>query len=317
MLLETFLKQHDRAAWAQARRALLPLIHEVDRNATEIWFHFYPLPLAGAFARSDDPAQLARDLRLDGKYRLVDQIDSSHWFLYGHRYWPEVKAAVITRAGVEAVAMNLEAVIRDITREIAMPLAVDASLLLGISAVALMTLQQVGLAAFQMSSGRAQIPADLAGRSPARILAARRKDDRQGLMGWLRGPDHLQFTVTFDERSDEARFTAINSQHLTTASANARRGDYPPAARRCHEGPIPVECRTASCGTCWIGVLAGAERLSKVEAHEARRMKEFGYLNSTEEKPLIRLACQTMTSGNVTIVIPPWNGFVGKADLGT
>ena len=31
---------------------------------------------------------------MQGNYSLKDQIDSSHTFLYGHRYWPEVKSAV-------------------------------------------------------------------------------------------------------------------------------------------------------------------------------------------------------------------------------
>ena len=41
-------------------------------------------------------------------------------------------------------------------------------------------------------------------------------------------------------------------------------------------------------------------------------MKEFGYINTPDPKPVIRLACQALASGNVTIVIPPWNGFIGK-----
>jgi ferredoxin len=309
---------HDRAEWARTREALLPSIHEIDRSATRIWFHFFPLLLADAFARSEKPAQLARELRLDGSYRLADQIDTSHWFLYGHRYWPQVKAAIITRVNVASSDQDLSTVVRDIARDVASALSVDESLVAGIAAVGLMTLQQVGMSAFRTisgGSGEAQVQTGLAGRSPAQILAARKKDDRQGFMGLLRGAEQRRYTVRFDERGDDARFTAINSQHLTTASANDPR-DYPPAARRCHEGPIPVECRTASCGTCWIGVLAGADKLSDVEKQEARRMKEFGYLDSAEAKPLIRLACQTMASGNVTIVIPSWNGFIGKAGLG-
>jgi ferredoxin len=124
-----------------------------------------------------------------------------------------------------------------------------------------------------------------------------------------------RYTVTIDERRDDARFPAINQQHLTTASANDTR-KYPAAPRRCHEGPIPVQCRTASCGTCWVGVLGGGGKLSVVDEMEARRMKEFGYINSTDPRPVIRLACMALTSGNVSIVIPPWNGFVGKAGLG-
>ena len=41
-------------------------------------------------------------------------------------------------------------------------------------------------------------------------------------------------------------------------------------------------------------------------------MKVFGYLDSDEEQPIIRLACQARTFGAVSIVIPPWNGFIGK-----
>ena len=80
-----------------------------------------------------------------------------------------------------------------------------------------------------------------------------------------------------------------------------------------NEGPIPVECRAASCGTCWIGVLAGAEKLSPVVANdEGRRMEVFGYPGTEGEKPLIRLACQAKAFGAVSIVIPPWNGVIGK-----
>ena len=70
-----------------------------------------------------------------------------------------------------------------------------------------------------------------------------------------------------------------------------------------------MECRAASCGTCWIGVIGGAEKLSPVvDRDERRRMKVFGYLDSAEERPLIRLACQAKAHGAVSIVIPPWNG---------
>src|ERR1041385_6389015 len=91
---EDFLKQHDEESWSAALTALLRSIHELDRNATQIWFAFSPMPLFEALDQSDDPETLAQRLLLQGKYFLKDQIDSSHTFLYGHRYWPEVKAAV-------------------------------------------------------------------------------------------------------------------------------------------------------------------------------------------------------------------------------
>jgi ferredoxin len=313
---EAFLKRHDRSAWAEARTALLPSIHEVDRAATAIWFHFFPLALADAFAQSANPEQLTRELRLEGSFRLAGQHDTSHWFLYGHRYWPAVKATIITRAeSTERVSsVDLTALIRDLAGEATSKVPAQEPLLTGIVSVGLMTLQQIGLAAFRQGSAVVQLPPRFSKKSPDDILAGRRKNDRQGVMGIFRGLK-ARYTVTFDERRDEARFPIIYQQHLTTASANDAR-EYSGGSRRCHEGPIPVQCRTASCGTCWVGILGGAERLSPVDEMEARRMREFGYIGPTESTPVIRLACMAVASGNVTIVIPTWNGFVGKAGLG-
>src|SRR2546423_10682109 len=95
---ERFLAGHDEAAWARVVRELLPAIHEVDRNATQIWFAFFPLALQRALAAAADPAELARKLLLQGRYQLKDQVDTSHTFLYGHRYWPEVKRATVAHA---------------------------------------------------------------------------------------------------------------------------------------------------------------------------------------------------------------------------
>src|SRR5918997_2503492 len=105
---EKFLAGHDEGAWAVAVAELLPSIHEVDRNATQIWFAFYPLALADALERADDPDALARKLLLQGSYRLRVQIDSSHRFFYGHRFWPAVRRAVAEHAdGFNAPSANL------------------------------------------------------------------------------------------------------------------------------------------------------------------------------------------------------------------
>src|SRR5712671_7021094 len=91
---ETFLDQQNEEAWASALATLLRSIHEVDRSATQIWFAFYPLSLFRALQQSDDRDKLAQQLLLQGNYELKDQIDRSHKFLYGHRFWPQVKTAV-------------------------------------------------------------------------------------------------------------------------------------------------------------------------------------------------------------------------------
>ena len=58
--------------------------------------------------------------------------------------------------------------------------------------------------------------------------------------------------------------------------------------------------------------MGGAEKLSEVAPLERRAMREFGYIDTDEPKPIIRLACQAQAFGAVSIVIPPWNGVFGK-----
>ena len=310
-LFEAFLKQHDDRSWAAVIRDLLPFIHDADKNATGIWFYFYPLRLARALDRAEDAEQLAKKLLMQGNYYLKDQIDISHRFLYGHRHWAEVKQAVANYAVSEKApaSLHLAAQIREVASEVATRVKAEPSLLVGITAIAFMTLQQVGIAAFKASPGlvRAKLK-----KSPEQIIKERARDDSQGLFGFLRGEEKV-YTITFDETDESARFKLINSQHLTTAAAADKRDHLRRDARlKSDEGPIPVECRSASCGTCWVGVLGGREKLSEVAALERRRIKEFGYIDTAEPKPIIRLACQAQAYGAVSIVIPPWNGVYGK-----
>ena len=63
---------------------LTPLyFDEVDRNATQIWFAFYPLSLFQALTNSDDPEKLAQRLLLQGQFYLKDQIDRHTLFFSG------------------------------------------------------------------------------------------------------------------------------------------------------------------------------------------------------------------------------------------
>lgn len=312
-LFQNFLDQQDEAAWSEAVRALLPSIHEVDRTATQIWFSFYPVSLFRALRQAEDPELLARQLLIQGTYTLRDQIDASHKFLYGHRFWPEVKK------GLEEYASSFDADeqkpladrIREVARVAAAGLKVEESLVMGIAAVAFMTATQAGMEAFRAAPGTISIDRKHARKSPEKVLAERAKDDSQGLLGFLRTVDS-QWTVTYDENEQDARFKAIHEEELASASAKDKSLDWRALDERCIEGPIPVECRSASCGTCWVGVLGGAEKLTAVNALEGKKIKEFGYINTDEPQPIIRLACMARATGAVSIVIPPWNGVFGK-----
>lgn len=310
-VFESFLYEHDEEAWSATLTTLLRSIHEVDRNATQIWFSFYPLALFQALAQSDDPHTLAQRLLMQGKYYLKDQIDSSHTFLYGHRFWPEVKAAVQNHAATyDGNGTKLSDQILKVANEVAAKSKVDVSLVAGITAVAFMTLQQTGTAAFA-SPGKVEIDKRHARMSADQVLRERAKDDNQGLFGFLRTVNK-KWTVTYDENDDKAKYVMNNIQDLAWGAADDRTRNWREIDARRGEGPIPVECRSASCGTCWVGVLGGSEKLSDVAAREGKKMKEFGYIDTNEPKPLIRLACQAQTHGAVSIVIPPWNGFFGK-----
>ena len=319
MSLAAHLSRFTTSDWSHAVDTLVPAIHEIDRNATRIWFAFFPLDLHLALeeARAEGGVgaerELAQKLGLMGQWRLADQIDRSHRFLFAHRYWPQVKSAIsATTEWPEALPAIITAVATASTRTA----RVDRGLLLGMSAVGLMTLRQVGHEAFDAAPGRIHLADRVRARSPHQVMRRRARDDRQGLLGALRGIGK-RWTVTFDENDQTATFPLIHNQEIASA-AQADKRDYRSRDARCTpgEGPIPVECRAASCGTCWVGVLGGVEKLSPVsERDEGRRMKVFGYSDTNEAQPLIRLACQARARGAVSIVIPPWNGIFGKINL--
>ena len=310
---ETFLGQQNEEAWASALATLLRSIHEVDRTATQIWFAFYPLSLFCALKDADDRDQLVQQLLLQGDYELKDQIDTSHRFLYGHRFWPQVKQAVEQHADSfnQTARASLADQVLEMGRSVAQQLKKDESLLVGITAVAFMTVQQAGIAAIKAAPGTIGIDSKHAKKSPEQILRERAKDDSQGLLGFLKTIDK-KWTVTYDENDEAAKYRMNNIQDLAWGAANDQSRNWREIDPRRSEGPIPVECRSASCGTCWVGILGGVEKLSDVAAREGKKIKEFGYIDTAEPKPLIRLACQAQTHGAVSIVIPPWNGVFGK-----
>lgn len=310
---ETFLERQDEEAWSAALTALLRAIHEVDRNATQIWFSFYPLSLFTALERAEDPETLSQRLLMQGNFYLKDQIDSSHTFLYGHRYWPEVKGAVQKHAREFSPddAQSLSDQILSVSQRVAGEAKVDHSLVIGITAVAFMTIRQAGLAAFEAAPGKMLIDQKHARKSPAQVLRERAVDDSQGFFAFLKTVDK-KWTITYDENDDRAKYRMNHVQDLAWGAADDRSRNWRELDPRRIEGPIPVECRSASCGTCWVGILGGAEKLSDVATREGKKIKEFGYIDTSEAKPLIRLACQAQALGAISIVIPPWNGVFGK-----
>jgi ferredoxin len=305
-----FLQSRSEADWLLAVESIAADIHEVDRAAVQVWFRFYPLELKRWLDAAENPQEAARSIELAGDFGLDDKIDTSHRFLYGHRYWPQVKAAIEARLEEGSEPKSLESEVRAVAKAAATAAKTREELTLGIAAAGLMTLVQVGPDAFKASPGVAAKPGGIMARSPDNIVAERAKDDSQGLLGFLRTVDK-EFSVIRDEYTN-GRFRIINQEEIASASQKDHSQDWQSLDERCWDGPVPIECTAASCGTCWVGVLGGAEKLTPPSPREVRRMKVFGYNQPEGEAPFIRLACQAKAEGNVTIVIPPWNAVFGK-----
>ncbi len=304
---DSFLVEFDDISWSEALDVLVPLIHPVDQDATRIWFAFWPLHLLRIVQESENIDQLERQLELKGNYRIEEQLDSSVDFLFGSRYWSEVKEAVRSQAqSSTSPEGGLADQIRATARALASSLQVPESHLTGITAVAWMAWRQVGPDVFSAGPAR-PVPQRT---SPEQILKVRAKK-RRGWLGFLRTVD-ARYTVVFNEREKRSFFKAIHGQDVSMAAAKDPR-DYQSIDLRRTEGPIPFQCRTGTCGTCWIGVLSGKENLNPISDWEKDRLKVFGYdfgLSDGETHPPIRLSCQVQCLGNLSVTVAPWNGIL-------
>ena len=311
-----FLNKFTENDWLKTLETLEPEIHAVDRNATQIWFRFYPLELFRALQTAENKDELVQKFVMQGEYELKNQIDSSHHFLYGHRFWNEVKNAIVERAkSFSNGNADLAGEIKQIANSIAEKVKEDKSLLVGITAVGLMTLAQTDFDAFKNAKGAVEQPKGLMKKSPDQIVKERAKDDSQGIFGFLKTVDK-SWTVVYDETKSNGKFKLHDDEELAGGAARDQSQNWLAQDARCGEGVIPVECRSAACGTCWVGILGGAEKLSDVSVRERKQMKIFGYRQGDDAKPILRLACQARGYGAVSIVIPPWNGVFGKKIYG-
>jgi ferredoxin len=278
--------------------------HEIDRDALRVWFAIWPELVRELTAPGEDQQRRLQFFQMNGGYRLEAKTDSSHRFLYGHRYWPAIKRAM---GGVKA-AERWERL-----QECASASGAPRNFGLAMAAIAQMTLEQCG-PDFLKTAYEPKLVAE----SPEEMSRRRARSGKPSLLARLTGAAGGD-RVVFDEQKPEAWFPILATQEITTA-AEADKRPYHEQDERCYEGmgPIPVDCRSGSCGTCWVGVIGGNANLDPVEEFERKRMEYFGYWDSgfvdgQGERPLVRLACQARANGSVTIVIPPWNGVFGRS----
>jgi ferredoxin len=247
---------------------------------------------------------------LEGKWRVEEQIDSSVSFLFGAHYWPHVKRAILEEVE-DASARSLAETIRTVARKTAGAARVDQALVLGIAAVGLMAFRQIGIDRFQKLRDTSAAP-PLLPSDPQQVLAVRRRKSGS-LLTFLKGVNRT-WEVRWDERRGDGVIAAINGQDIAMAGDSTGK-DYRSLDYRRPAGPVPVECRVGSCGYCWIGLLAGREKLSPITPFERERLRYFGYhtVNAPDDPtPHVRLACQAQCLGDVTLAIAPWNGELSR-----
>ncbi len=189
-------------------------IHPVDRGATQVWF------------------------ALCERGSLSDDVDTSHRFLYGHRYWPMVKRALLT---TELASDDQAETARRVAEAATRTARVDADLLLGMTAVGLSILTRVGRDAFAASRGPAPLSRAVMLETPSQVLQRRARLAPEGLFGAFRGARRRWTVIVEPDPTD--RYQVRHGQPLAV----------------CHGGEHEW---------CVVGILAGAERLSPVDGDE-------------------------------------------------
>lgn len=184
---------------------LLPRVHPVDREILQLWA--YP-----TFRERARPV------------------------LYGARYWPRVKAAVLSTAPHEADFDHRVITAADAATRTA---RVDADLLLGITTAAMEMYDRLGPEAFASSSDL-DLPAAAMLETPTMVLRRRTGNNPEGVLSALPGV-RRRWRVT--REPDPADTYVVG------------------------DGDLLAPCRGGSHERCDVGIVAGADRLSP---HEGR-----------------------------------------------
>ena len=306
---EEYLGKHDEQTWVKTLDLIHSDIHQIDRDATQIWFSFWPLKLAQLLDTEKNLENTFKKFQLDGNPQLREQVNESVKFLFGARFWVPVKKAVLaySKENVDPKGIRLDQHILKLSRQIGNQLNIETKLLVGIVAIGLMILRQVGFSS--LKDVEDQLIDIESTESPDKVLKNRRVNrGLRSILGW-KAKTHK---VVFDEQNSGSFFEAADGQDLSMAS-NGDKRDFRSEDSRKVAGPVPAQCRSGACGYCWIGVLAGQKNLSKVTDFEKSRLEYFGYKDlgdSAIEHPVIRLACQSKCYGKLSITVPPWNGVL-------
>src|SRR4029079_19413904 len=149
----------------------------------------------------------------------------------------EVKSAVQKYARAFSGGRSLADEILAVAKEAAKQAKADESLVVGITAVAFMTIKQAGYAAFEAAPGNMLLDKKHARKSPADVLRERAVDDSQGFFAFLKTVDK-KWTVAYDENDERAKYRLNHLQDLAWGAADDRSRNWREVDPRRVEGPI-------------------------------------------------------------------------------
>lgn len=159
-------------------------------------------------------------------------IEPARRVLYGVRYWPRVKAAVLSTAAHDLDFVGRVVTAADVATRTA---RVDADLLLGITAAAMAIYERLGPEAFASSSSDITLPAAAMLETPTMALRRRARQTPEGVLGALPGI-RRRWRVTREPDPEDTYVVA--------------------------DGDLLAPCRGGNHELCDVGIVAGADRLS-------------------------------------------------------
>src|SRR4029078_6547950 len=101
-----------------------------------------------------------------------------------------------------------------------------------------MTLNQVGLERFKAAAGEVEKPSGAMAKSPDSIVSARKKDDSQGLLGFLKTVDK-KYSINWSDKEGSGAFRVYNDEEIPSGSAPDQSQNWRARDERSWEGVVP------------------------------------------------------------------------------
>lgn len=165
--------------------------------------------------------------------------ESARRVLYGARYWPRVKAAVLSTASLKADFVDRVLTAADAATRTA---RVDADLLIGITAAAMEMCDRLGPEVFASLSGGIELSAAAMLETPTMVLRRRARNNPDGVLSALPGV-RRRWSITREPNPDDTYVVG--------------------------DGDLLATCRGGNHERCDVGIVAGADRLSPHDGSES------------------------------------------------